>query len=38
MTDREALLSFRMQEAGETLADAERMLESGLSGRSGRTK
>ncbi|MEK6743062.1 MAG: HEPN domain-containing protein [Nitrospirota bacterium] len=34
MTDREALLAFRMREAAETLADAERMLESGLSPRS----
>jgi uncharacterized protein (UPF0332 family) len=34
MTDREALLAFRMREAAETLTDAERMLESGLSPRS----
>ncbi len=34
MTDREALLAFRMREAEETLADAERMLEGGLSPRS----
>jgi hypothetical protein len=33
MTDREALLAFRMREAAETLTDAERMLESGLSPR-----
>jgi uncharacterized protein (UPF0332 family) len=34
MTDREALLAFRMKEAEETLADAERMLKGGLSPRS----
>jgi uncharacterized protein (UPF0332 family) len=34
MTDREALLAFRMKEAEETLADAERMLQNGLSPRS----
>ncbi len=34
MTDREALLAFRMNEAEETLADAERMLKGGLSHRS----
>ena len=34
MTDREALLAFRLQEAADTLADAERMLESGVSPRS----
>jgi uncharacterized protein (UPF0332 family) len=34
MTDREALFAFRMKEAFETLSDAERMLESGLSPRS----
>ncbi len=34
MTDSEALLAFRMREAEETLRDAERMLESGLSPRS----
>ena len=34
MTDREALLAFRIKEAEETLADAERMLQGGLSPRS----
>ena len=34
MTDRESLLAFRMKEAEETLADAERMLQNGLSPRS----
>lgn len=34
MTDRDALFAFRMQEAIETLADAERMLTSGFSPRS----
>jgi len=34
MTDRESLLAFRMKEAEETLADAERMLQGGLSPRS----
>lgn len=34
MTDREALLAFRMKEAEETLADAEGMLKGGLSLRS----
>ena len=34
MTDREALLAFRMKEPEETLADAERMLQVGLSPRS----
>jgi len=34
MTDRESLLAFRMKEAEETLSDAERMLQSGLSTRS----
>lgn len=34
MTDREALLAFRVKEAEETLADAERMLKGGLSPRS----
>lgn len=34
MTDREALLAFRMKEAEETLTDAERMLQNKLSPRS----
>ncbi len=34
MTDRESLLAFRMKEAEETLTDAERMLQNGLSPRS----
>ncbi len=34
MTDRESLLAFRLNVAEETLADAERMLESGISPRS----
>ncbi len=34
MTDRDALLAFRLKEAEETLADAERMLKSGVSARS----
>ncbi|HYA86238.1 MAG TPA: hypothetical protein VEI57_04110 [Nitrospirota bacterium] len=34
MTDREAILAFRLQEAADALADAERMMESGFSPRS----
>lgn len=34
MTDRESLVAFRMKEAGETISDAERMLQNGLSPRS----
>jgi uncharacterized protein (UPF0332 family) len=34
MTDGESLVAFRMKEAGETIADAERMLQNGLSSRS----
>lgn len=34
MTDKETLLSYRLQQAEETLSDAEKMLESGLSPRS----
>jgi uncharacterized protein (UPF0332 family) len=34
MTDRESLVAFRMKEAGETLSDAEQMLQNGLSPRS----
>ena len=34
MTDRESLLAFRMKEAEETITDAERMLQNGLSPRS----
>lgn len=34
MTDRESLLAFRMKEAEETVTDAERMLQNGLSPRS----
>jgi hypothetical protein len=34
MTDWESLLAFRMKEAEETLTDAERMLQDGLSPRS----
>ena len=34
MTDQESLFAFRMKEAEETLSDAERMLQSGLSPRS----
>jgi uncharacterized protein (UPF0332 family) len=34
MTDRDALLAFRIKETQETLADAERMIEGGLSPRS----
>jgi uncharacterized protein (UPF0332 family) len=34
MTDRETLFRYRLQEAEDTLADAERMLASGVSPRS----
>lgn len=34
MTDKEALFLFRMSQAEETLADAEKMLEARLSPRS----
>lgn len=34
MTDKETLLSYRLRQAEETLADAEKMLESGFSPRS----
>ena len=34
MTDRRALLEYRLQEAEETLADAEKMIETALSPRS----
>lgn len=34
MTDKEALFSYRLQQAEETLLDAEKMLEAGLSPRS----
>lgn len=34
MTDRDSLLAYRMKEAEETLADAERMLQNDISPRS----
>lgn len=34
MTDRETLFEYRMKEAEETLLDAEKMIESGLTPRS----
>jgi uncharacterized protein (UPF0332 family) len=34
MTDREALFRYRLQEAEDTLADAEQMLAGGVSPRS----
>lgn len=34
MTDKEALLSYRLKQADETLLDAEKMLQAGLSPRS----
>ena len=37
MTDKEALLAYRMREAEETLADARTILEAGGSTRTGRT-
>jgi len=34
MTDKQTLLAFRLKQAEETLTDAEKMLQSGLSTRS----
>ncbi len=34
MTDKQTLLAFRLTQAAETLSDAEKMLQSGLSARS----
>ena len=34
MTDKQTLLAYRLKQAEETLADAEKMLQGGVSGRS----
>jgi uncharacterized protein (UPF0332 family) len=34
VTDKQTLLAYRLKQAEETLADAEKMLQGGVSGRS----